>query len=274
MALRGGHHLIADACCNRGLLLARTLLTAALLIYSLGGWAQQLTSPPQGAVYSSPANVPLQASMPPSSWYGRPVSIQFLRNGVSINQQTWTSTVTTYNYTDAGVPAGIYQYALRYTWQEYEFEFRRWFTFNAVTPATTVLVGSPPTVAITSPASGTTFNVESLLTLSASASDPDGTVSSVSYAANGAGIGSGAGANFALNWAAPAAGSYSITATATDNQGSTATSVPVTVTARGPITGNIDGIATGGDGQKYLTGWACDKNVPQSINVHLYRGGA
>lgn len=41
----------------------------------------------------------------------------------------------------------------------------------------------------------------------------------------------------------------------------------------GPIQGNIDGFSSA-NGRTYLQGWACDKNVAKSIDVHVYVGGA
>lgn len=41
----------------------------------------------------------------------------------------------------------------------------------------------------------------------------------------------------------------------------------------GPIQGNIDGFANSTDGRRYLQGWACDKNVARSIDLHMYVGG-
>ena len=41
----------------------------------------------------------------------------------------------------------------------------------------------------------------------------------------------------------------------------------------GPVIGQIDSIIKNSDGTSSLTGWACDRGLTQSIDVHLYAGG-
>ena len=88
----------------------------------------------------------------------------------------------------------------------------------------------PPTVAITNPASGTVFAAPANVTIQASASDSDGTVTNVQFLV---------GANVVTNKAAApffavtnnlAAGSYTLSAIASDNSGAKATnSVSISV---------------------------------------------
>ncbi len=92
-----------------------------------------------------------------------------------------------------------------------------------------------PAVSITSPASGASFTAPANVTISANASDSDGTVSSVAFYANGALIGTDTSSPYSVAWSNVAAGSYSLTAVATDNAGAKTTSsaVSVTVTTSG-----------------------------------------
>jgi plastocyanin len=93
----------------------------------------------------------------------------------------------------------------------------------------------PPTVSITNPASGTVFAAPANVTIQASASDSDGTVTNVQFLV---------GANVVTNKAtAPffgvtnnlAAGSYTLFAIASDNVGATATN-QVTISVVTPVT--------------------------------------
>ena len=93
---------------------------------------------------------------------------------------------------------------------------------------------SPPTVSLTSPANGATFEAGSILTLAATASDPDGSVSRVDFLANGTQVGSDDAAPFTVQWGGVAAGSYTLTAVATDNLGATKTSTPITISVGAP----------------------------------------
>jgi hypothetical protein len=70
-----------------------------------------------------------------------------------------------------------------------------------------------------------------MLTLAASASDYDGTVTNVGFYAGGGKIGDVSASPYALDWAVPASGSYTLTAVATDNRGATTVSAPVAITA-------------------------------------------
>lgn len=92
-----------------------------------------------------------------------------------------------------------------------------------------------PAVSITSPVSAGIFWAGDVLTLTASASDADGTISSVKFHANGNLIAADATSPYTTTWA-PTAGNYSLTATATDNQNATRMSSTVNVQIKAPET--------------------------------------
>ena len=103
-----------------------------------------------------------------------------------------------------------------------------WRAAEAVSP------NQSPMVTLTSPGSGATFTAPATIGLAATASDPDGTVSSVEFRANGSLLNTDTkGPNFTFNWTNVPAGGYSLTAVATDNLGRTTTSTPVTITVTG-----------------------------------------
>jgi hypothetical protein len=87
----------------------------------------------------------------------------------------------------------------------------------------------PPTVAIISPLNNTTFTQGKPVTLTATASDFDGTVTMVDFYAGESLVGSVNTAPYSIVWN-PIAGNYSITARATDNGGAVSVSNPVSVT--------------------------------------------
>ena len=82
----------------------------------------------------------------------------------------------------------------------------------------------PPTVSLTAPASGASYVAPATVTLTATASDVNGTVSSVSFYAGATLIGTDTTSPYSATWNNVAAGSYSLTAVATDNSGATTTS--------------------------------------------------
>src|SRR5205085_2938992 len=88
----------------------------------------------------------------------------------------------------------------------------------------------PPTVSLLTPADGSTFTAPATISVSASASDADGTITKVDFYANGAFIGTDSTSPYSISWTNVQAGFYTLTAVATDNQTFTATSVGMGVT--------------------------------------------
>lgn len=87
-----------------------------------------------------------------------------------------------------------------------------------------------PTVAMTAPASGSSFTAGSNIALAANAADTDGSVAQVQFFANDTLIGSDTTSPYTFTWPTVAAGNYVLTARATDNGGAFTTSAPVDVT--------------------------------------------
>jgi hypothetical protein len=92
----------------------------------------------------------------------------------------------------------------------------------------------PPAVALTSPAGPTEVPRGTPVSLGATASDADGTVTQVAFYANGTLVGTDAAAPYSATWTPEVAGSYALTAVATDDDGATGTSAPVAVTVLAP----------------------------------------
>ena len=91
-----------------------------------------------------------------------------------------------------------------------------------------------PSVAIVSPTDGTTVTAGTDLTVTAAASDGDGTISRVDIFAGTTLIGSATAAPYEATWRSVPAGTYALTAVAVDNDGAKTTSTSVSVTAQQP----------------------------------------
>jgi regulation of enolase protein 1 (concanavalin A-like superfamily) len=107
-------------------------------------------------------------------------------------------------------------------------------TFTNVTVNTASSSNTPPTVSLTNPAAGATFTAPANITVSANASDADGTVSRVEFYAGATLIASDTTSPFSYAWNNVPAGSYSLTAVAYDNAGASTTSAARTVTVNNP----------------------------------------
>src|SRR6185369_919739 len=92
----------------------------------------------------------------------------------------------------------------------------------------------PPTVSISSPANGATFTTPANLTITASASDTDGSVVNVEFYNGATLLGTAGTAPYTFSWNNVAAGNYTLTARATDNVGTATTSGPINITVNPP----------------------------------------
>jgi hypothetical protein len=81
-----------------------------------------------------------------------------------------------------------------------------------------------PVVSLTAPADLSTYQSPASIPVSATASDPDGSIARVDFFASGALIGSDSTAPYAMTWTGAAIGTYNVTAVAVDNLGSSTTS--------------------------------------------------
>ncbi|MEJ0091490.1 MAG: ThuA domain-containing protein [Limisphaerales bacterium] len=88
----------------------------------------------------------------------------------------------------------------------------------------------PPSIALTNPGNGAAFSAPGAITLKASASDLDGSVSKVEFFAGNNLIGADSSSPFSMIWTNSTVGVYLLTARATDNVGLTTVSDPVSVT--------------------------------------------
>ena len=92
----------------------------------------------------------------------------------------------------------------------------------------------PPNIAITTPTNNATFVAGTDLSVTADASDADGTVTNVSFFAGAELIGGATNAPFNMIWSNVPTGSYTLRARAADNGGLLSTSAPVTITITEP----------------------------------------
>jgi hypothetical protein len=93
-----------------------------------------------------------------------------------------------------------------------------------------ITANQAPTVVLTAPANNASFMTNDVVTISATASDPDGTIAKVEFFDGATLLGTFTTAPYTTSAAALAAGTHTITAKATDNMGASTTSTASTIT--------------------------------------------
>ncbi|MCX6924991.1 MAG: Ig-like domain-containing protein [Verrucomicrobia bacterium] len=109
-----------------------------------------------------------------------------------------------------------------------------------------------PLVSITNPVNNATVAVGSPITVEATASDPDGTVTNVAFYADGNLLSSDAAAPYNYTWATAAPGPHALTAVAWDNMGLSSTSTVVNITVGSEPVQYVIVISVDGLGGTYL----------------------
>jgi len=181
-----------------------------------------LSSPANGATFAAPANIALSATATDDGSISR---VDFYSGNSLIGSST-TPSGSTYSATWTNVSAGGYSiYAIATD--------NSGFAASSNTSAITVgPANNLPAVNITSPLTGVTFSAGANISLSAMASDTNGTISKVEFFAGANLIGTATvpiNGLYGITWANVNTGSYSLTAKATDNANGTTTSAVVTI---------------------------------------------
>lgn len=180
-----------------------------------------LTSPTDGATLAIGAIYNVEASA--NGGTASVLNVQFFANGVPLEAPDLV-----YPFSAAWTPNAPGAYVLTAV-----------VTTSAGVQVTStpvnVTVGSnqAPSVSITAPSSPATAGVGTPVTITASATDSDGTIAGVQFFADGTSLGSVSAAPYALNWTPRIAGTYNVTAVATDNLGLATTSAAVVVNVSG-----------------------------------------
>lgn len=219
---------------------ALTLATAAVkdgALYKSGDkvFAMDVyTSAPVGTVISW--QLESSAASQPSNY---PAGRHSIYQAVVKQSNAWQTLTFTYastpdaSTTDASVDRLVFLFAPNSsTGDVYYFDNLR--SLNKVGTAPTNVA---PTVSLTSPANGASFTAPASITISANATDSDGTVSKVDFYNGATLLNSDTTSPYSYTWTGVAAGTYSITAKATDNSGAVTTSAAVSVTVNAAPTG-------------------------------------
>lgn len=178
-----------------------------------------LTSPLPGATVREPGSFDLAATANDPD--GTVIKVDFLKGAEVVG----TVATPPYQFAVSNLVAGNYQFAARATDNEGA-------TTSSEPVTVTVTPNQPPVVAITSPLDGTQFVAPASFDLVASASDPDGTISSVHFMRGVTSVGVATQPPYQVTITDLPVGTFTFVATATDDRGASKVSVPVTIQVR------------------------------------------
>jgi hypothetical protein len=185
-----------------------------------------LTNPANGATFSAGSTVTVSATAADAN--GAVARVEFYSGSTLIG----TDTSSPYSVSWPNLTAGTYT-----------LQAIAWDSAGASTTSATrtVTVSSPspaqnrsPSVSLTAPSADMVFTAPAAITLSATASDADGTIARVDFYAGSTLIGSDASSPYSLSWTNVIAGMYSLTAVARDNEGATTVSSTRDISVRAP----------------------------------------
>lgn len=177
-----------------------------------------LTSPANGASFTAPTNITLTASA--SDTDGTIARVEFYNGTTLLNSDTTSA----YSFTWSSVAAGTY--SLRAV----AYDNSGASATSTTSTVTVAGANQPPTVALTSPTNGSIFTAPATVTLSANASDTDGTISKVEFYNGTTLLNTDTASPYTFAWSNVAAGIYTVKAIAYDNSNASTSSATSTIT--------------------------------------------
>lgn len=212
----GSYSLTAKATDSNGL--ATTSAPIAVTVGANPPPTVSITAPASNASFAAPASVAITASATAAS--GLTISKVDFYSGATL---LGTKTTSPYIFNWTGVAAGSYSLTAKAT------DSAGAITTAAAVPITVTPPIARPTVSITSPISGATFNGPAtiLITATAAATAGGASISKVDFYNDSTFLGTSSSAPYSYNWTNVPAGEFLLSAKATDSLTVTGTSWPI-----------------------------------------------
>ncbi len=173
-----------------------------------------ISSPANHAVFTAGTNATIDANATDTD--GTISKVEFYQGNTLLGQ----STTAPYGFTWTNPAAGNYNLIAKATDNN---------GGTTVSDTVKVIINTLPAIAISSPANNVVFTAGTNITIDATATDTDGTVTKVEFYQGSTLLGQSTSAPYSFSWTNPAAGNYSLTAKATDNNGGTTVSDTIKV---------------------------------------------
>jgi len=207
--------------------------SVTLLFVTLGlfepispAWAKKdkvdvtLTEPVSGALYHAPAAIVLSAIARAKQKNHPIVKVEFFQGTNLIGAVAGPRRGDQYTLNWIGVAAGNYAVTAKATNDKGDTD---------LSDPVSITVNALPSVSITAPENNSILTAPATFTVTASASDSDGSIARVEFYNGATLIGTATSAAYSVTLSDAAAGVLNLTATAIDNRGASSTLAPVTV---------------------------------------------
>lgn len=183
-----------------------------------------ITAPANNAVFASPATISVMATAADSD--GTVTKVDFFDGATLVG----TSSTAPYSVTLSNVPGGSHAFTARVT------DNRGATTASDIV---NVIVDAPPTISIVSPTNNAVVSPNVTVTITANATDADGTISKVEFLDGTTLISTATAAPYTATLTNLSLGAHTLTARATDDRGVATTSATVTVNVDMPPSVNL-----------------------------------
>jgi len=181
----------------------------------------EISSPTKSTAFIAPATITIDASA--SDPDGEITRVEFYNGTIKLGERT----TGPWSFTWKEVPAGTYTITAAATDNSNSRVVSQPVT--VVVEKAAAVVNQLPTVVISSVVDNDYYQAPATITLSASATDPDGSVIMVEYFNGTEKIGESTTPPFSFSFECDSAATFEITAVASDNLFATSTSAPVTI---------------------------------------------
>jgi hypothetical protein len=189
--------------------------------YSLSNVAPlvSITTPSNGTNYNAPASITISATA--SDADGSIAKVEFYNGTTKLGE----STTSPYTYTYSNVPSAVYNFKAVAT----DNLGSQTTSSGVVIIYVNAVTNVAPVISITAPSNGANYNAPASITISATASDADGSIAKVEFYNGTTKLGESTTSPYTFTYSNVPSGVYNFKAVATDNLGSQTTSSNVVV---------------------------------------------